>query len=97
MRYFYIFILTLILISCSEDGYAIFQVPYGEEYGVVDGNECYNALEKGKILVTTVDGKISGDDYTVWYKILYEGHIYKISMVDSFHLYFSKRKFRRNE
>ena len=47
MKYFYIFILTLILISCNEKkGYSAIMVEYGEAVKVTSKSECRNVVEK---------------------------------------------------
>ena len=53
MRYFYILILTLILISCNEKkGYSSVAIEYGDRIQVSSVSECRNVVEKGKILST---------------------------------------------
>ncbi len=53
MKYFYIFILTLILISCNEKkGYSEQIIRYGEWEYLESESECIDVVKKGKILST---------------------------------------------
>ena len=93
MRYFYIFILTLILISCNEKkGYSKVKIEYGEKIEEISESECRNVVEKGKILFTWQDPK----DAAYWFgflRILHKGYVYKVSSSFNFHKCYYKRKF----
>ena len=95
MRYFYIFILTLILISCNEKkGYSKVKIQYGERIEITSESECRNVVEKGKILSTyfpksTSEGKRS----IVTTRILHKGFIYRVYMYDLSHDCIDKRKY----
>ena len=95
MRYFYIFILTLILISCNEKkGYSKVEIEYGEEIEVTSESECRNVVEKGKILSTYFDKDTSNEESSqVKTRILHKGYIYWITMNNSYHICYDKRKF----
>tara|TARA_B100000941_G_C28137849_1_gene366172 strand:- start:55 stop:339 length:285 start_codon:yes stop_codon:yes gene_type:complete len=91
MRYFYILILTLILISCNEKkGYSQVFIEYGEKIVVTDESECRNVVEKGKILTTFTTDKM--DDY-ISVRILHKGYIYFLSMNNNVHICSWKKKF----
>ena len=95
MRYFYIFILTLILISCNEKkGYSKVEIEYGEDIEVTSESECRNVVEKGKIL-STYFNKDTLEEYSskVKTRILYKGYIYWITMYTKSHICYDKRKF----
>ena len=67
MRHFYIFILTLTLISCNEKkGYSEVKIEYGEKIEVTSESECRNVVEKGKILLT-----YQNPEYKDQYSFLY--------------------------
>ena len=92
MRYFYIFILTLILISCNEKkGYSDVSVMYGKLELVFDETECRKVIEKGKILSTIVEGETLG--LIPETRVLYKGYIYRIGIGMKGHICFDKRKF----
>ena len=95
MKYFLIFLLTLVLISCTEKkGYSDVAIEYGKEIEDTSESECRNVVEKGKILSTyfptsTRDGK--GSKVTT--RILHKGFIYRVYMYDLSHDCIDKRKF----
>ena len=93
MRYFYIFILTLILISCNEKkGYSMVAIGYGEEIEVTSESECRNVVEKGKILFTYQNPEYKDDYWFGYLRILHKGYVYKVSSSSDYHRCFYKRK-----
>ena len=93
MRYFYIFILTLILISCNEKkGYSTVAIEYGDRIQVSSVSECRNVVEKGKILSTWRELEDTNPSF-VRVRILHKGFIYVVNMHDASHICFYKRKF----
>ena len=51
MRYFYIFVLTLILISCNDKkGYGNERVILGDRETEISVKKCVKVLQKGKVL-----------------------------------------------
>ena len=92
MRYFYIFILTLILISCNEKkGYSEVEIEYGEEIEVTSESECRNVVEKGKILLTYQYPEF--EDWITYLRILHKGYVYRVSSTSEYHMCHEKRKF----
>ena len=90
MRYFYIFILTLILISCNEKkGYGRL-VEYGEQNFNVSVSECRDANSKGNFL-----GVLQSDQsYSTIIKIVYyKGYVYRIQQFYDYHTCNDKRKY----
>ena len=93
MKYFYIFILTLILITCNEKkGYSGVEIEYGEEIDVTSDSECRKVVEKGKILSTYFSDGVSTTK-SVHTRILYKNFIYKLRLNDFYHICYWKRKF----
>ena len=90
MRYFYIFILTLILISCNEKkGYSDIVVNYGVVEKVKDEGECRDANAKGQLLgFIGVQGT-----FFVEKVILYRNYVYYITQHQSNHHCEYKRKY----
>ena len=102
MRYLYIFILTLILISCNEKkGYSDVEIIHAERIEVTSESECRNAIEKGKILLTYQNPEKQMLDvlnYTnkYWWgylRILHKGYVYEVASFEDLHKCFEKRKF----
>ena len=94
MKYFYIFILTLILISCNEKkGYGEVIVEYDNlnVIEVEDMKECRKAVEKGKILSTITYNDVEPTYET---KILqYEDYVYVVGFKMFQHKCKNKRKY----
>ena len=91
MRYFYIFILTLILISCNDKkGYGKTKVQYGNPITDISESECRDANIKGKRLG---NGTTQGFDKIVYYK----EYVYHIGQYINFHLCHYKKKYNINE
>ena len=87
MKYFYIFILTLILISCNDKkGYGKTRVQYGIPITDISESECRDANIKGKRLG---DGTIPVYEKIVYYK----GYVYYIGQYISFHYCHYKMKY----
>ena len=87
MRYFYIFILTLILISCNEKkSYSLVVIKYGEEIKVKSESECRDVVVKGKIIR---DKFMDKSFYTLIY---HKGFIYKVYIYDDSLQCYWKRK-----
>ena len=83
MRYFYIFILTLILISCNEKKGYSYVIEYGESKEITNESECRNVVEKGKM--------ISNNKRLT--RFLYKGFIYWVLIYDDSLECYYKRKF----
>jgi len=93
MRYFYIFILTLILISCNEKkGYSEVEIEYGEEIEVSSESECRNVVEKGKILLTYQNPEYKDEYWFGYLRILHKGYVYRVSSSNRYHRCYEKRK-----
>ncbi len=91
MKYFLIFLLTLVLISCNEKkGYSDVAIEYGKEIEVTSESECRNVVEKGKILFTYHD---PDNNWFGFLRILHKGYVYKVSSSFDFHTCYWKRKF----
>ena len=89
MKYFYIFILTLILISCNEKkGYGT-TIEYGDIIKDISESECRDVVVKGKI-IRDIQDIHSKNKYPLIY---YKGYIYKLQITYKNSLCFSKRKF----
>ena len=87
MRYFYIFILTLILISCNEKkGYGT-TIEYGDIIKDISESECRDVVVKGKIIR---DKSMNKSFYTLIY---HQGFIYKLHIYDDSLNCNYKRKF----
>ena len=94
MKYFYIFILTLILISCNEKkGYSKVKIEYGERIEEISESECRNVVEKGKILFTYQNPEYKDNYWFGYLRILHKGYVYKVSSSFDFHTCYWKRKF----
>ena len=96
MKYFLIFLLTLVLISCNEKkGYSDVAIEYGKEIEVTSESECRNVVEKGKILYTYPNTIHSNHDFEdfAFLRILHKGYVYKVSSSFDFHTCYWKRKF----
>ena len=94
MRYFYIFILTLILISCNEKkGYSWVKISSGEKISITDESECRKAIEKGKVLANwQVVHPKEMEKWMEYLRILYKGYVYTILSGHDFHRCDFKRK-----
>ncbi len=92
MRYFYIFILTLILISCNDKkGYGGVKVDYGDKINVTDEDECRKVLEKGKIISSVPTNSVSKTYFISI--ILYKNYLYRVNFRDDYHYCEWKQKF----
>ena len=80
MRYFYIFILTLILISCNEKkGYSF---SLGIRTSNVSDSECMEAIKNGTIIssISVIGEEIAGSKHTLGVnRVLYNDFIYYVS------------------
>ena len=91
MRYFYIFILTLILISCNEKkGYSHTPViEFGEGVYGISLSECRDVVVKGKII-----REIQNSDTKSFRTIIYhKGYIYRLKITEDDISCFNKKKF----
>ena len=87
MRYFYIFILTLVLISCNEKkGYGT-TIEYGERIKDISESECRDANAKGNILTHY---EINDLTHKV---VLYKRYVYLIYQYTYAHICVHKRKY----
>ena len=96
MRYFYIFILTLVLISCNEKkGYGT-TIEYGERIKDISESECRDANAKGNLLAVMYEFQMRDEgalrdvrDKLVYYK----GFVYSIRQFYHKHICLRKRKY----
>ncbi len=96
MRYFYIFILTLILISCNEKkGYSQPVIEFGEPIYSnsssfdLSESECRDVVVKGKIIREIQLGEIKNHRTLMYHK----GYIYRLKITEDNITCFHKRKF----
>jgi len=91
MRYFYIFILTLILISCNEKkGYSHTPViEFGEGVYGISLSECRDVVVKGKII-----REIQNSDTKSFRTLMYhKGYIYRLKITEDDISCLNKKKF----
>ena len=89
MRYFYIFILTLILISCNEKkGYGT-TIEYGAKEKV-DPDYCRSVIRDGRTIFVMERNEMQGyEDKVVYWK----GSVYRIIQFENKHTCKYKREF----
>ena len=76
MKYFYIFILTLILISCNEKkGYSFIDVELGREETNISEKECVKVLQKGNVIYQSTDSLFGDFDFS---RMIYKDYLYYI-------------------
>ena len=89
MKYFYLFILTLILISCNEKkGYGT-TIEYGDIIKDISESECRDVVVKGKIIRDIQSIYTKNINTLVYHK----GYIYQLKITIDNVICFSKRKF----
>ena len=90
MKYFLIFILSLLLISCSESGYAFkFDVEEVETTITINEDECRDVLEKGNLIASAyrdlTKNKSTNPKSRIYHNIfmsliVFKGFIYEIKI-----------------
>ena len=90
VKYFLIFILSLLLISCSESGYAFkFDVEEVETTITIDEDECRDVLEKGNLIASAfrdlTKNKSTNPKSRIYHNIfmsliVFKGFIYEIKI-----------------
>ena len=90
MKYFVIFILSLLLISCSESGYAFkFDVEEVETTITINEDECRDVLEKGNLIASAfrdlTKNKSTNPKSRIYHNIfmsliVFKGFIYEIKI-----------------
>ena len=95
MRYFYIFILTLILISCNEKkgySYTWTKIPYSDIEDNIPFSECIKVIENGNHIATFQDPNVYNH---VWSRIIYDGYVYEIETYEYVMFCNYKRKYKK--
>tara|TARA_A100001015_G_scaffold62286_1_gene68649 strand:+ start:3709 stop:4008 length:300 start_codon:yes stop_codon:yes gene_type:complete len=96
MRYFLIFILTLILISCNEKkGYGT-TIEYGDFIVDISESECRDANAKGNLLAVMKEFQMEDEDYLREVRdklVFYKGYVYSIRQFYYKHICERKRKY----
>ena len=89
MKYFYLFILTLILISCNEKkGYGT-TIEYGDIIKDISESECRDVVVKGKII-----REIQNSDTKSFRTLMYhKGYIYRLKITEDDISCLLKKKF----
>ena len=90
VKYFFIFIISLLLISCSESGYAFkFDVEEVETTITINEDECRDVLEKGNLIASAfrdlTKNKSTNPKSKIYHNIfmsliLFKGFIYEIKI-----------------
>ena len=90
VKYFLIFILSLLLISCSESGYAFkFDVEEVETTITINEDECRDVLEKGNLIASAfrdlTKNKSTNPKSRIYHNIfmsliVFKGFIYEIKI-----------------
>ena len=90
MKYFLIFILSLLFISCSESGYAFkFDVEEVETTITINEDECRDVLEKGNLIASAfrdlTKNKSTNPKSRIYHNIfmsliVFKGFIYEIKI-----------------
>tara|TARA_S200000501_G_scaffold215212_1_gene202015 strand:- start:661 stop:993 length:333 start_codon:yes stop_codon:yes gene_type:complete len=90
VKYFLIFILSLLLISCSESGYAFkFDVEEVETTITINEDECRDVLEKGNLIASAfrdlTKNKSTNPKSRIYHNIfmsliIFKGFIYEIKI-----------------
>ena len=90
VKYFLIFILSLLLISCSESGYAFkFDVEEVETTITINEEECRDVLEKGNLIASAfrdlTKNKSTNPKSRIYHNIfmsliIFKGFIYEIKI-----------------
>ena len=108
VKYFLIFILSLLLISCSESGYAFkFDVEEVETTITINEEECRDVLEKGNLIASAfrdlTKNKSTNPKSRIYHNIfmsliIFKGFIYeiKIDMEDNEKRFYFKYKLTQN-
>ena len=90
VKYFLIFILSILLISCSESGYAFkFDVEEVETTITINEDECRDVLEKGNLIASAfrdlTKNKSTNPKSRIYHNIfmsliIFKGFIYEIKI-----------------
>ena len=90
VKYFFIFIITFLLISCSESGYAFeFDMEEVETTITINEDECRDVLEKGNLIASAfrdlTKNKSTDPKSRIYHNIfmsliLFKGFIYEIKI-----------------
>ena len=90
VKYFFIFIISLLLISCSESGYAFkFDMEEVETTITINEDECRNVLKKGNLIASAfrdlTKNKSTNPKSRIYHNIfmsliVFKGFIYEIKI-----------------
>ena len=91
MKYFLIFLLTLVLISCNEKkGYGKIRIEYGVKTTDISAKECRDANAKGNFMGVME----RNPDHPYFHKLVYyKGYVYLITQGYEKHICKYKRKY----